>query len=297
MPDSNIMSHVSESKSNFKVRIVNNEVELEVIVLKGAIDLLDEILSNRLFDILGSSPDQNILFKTSYYQKYFYLNLVDFLSSMDECFQLNGKRCSLFDGLLNVSIFSNLGAKQDMSYLKKGLETFDAWLKTEAEVEHWYPNIDKELTLKLSRLEMLRTCGNISKHTILRLGRTASDVRRMFQKSQINLSDEEAIMCLENFYERFHDDILNYHASYIIEMLLDIRRGINQYLKPVYDKHIRYTGKDERLGIQRYEYEIPGAIKSRIVRDMFWELMNNVRSRIGWPIPLIKVWKYLKLRY
>ena len=279
------------------VKIANSQVELEVIVFKGAIDLLDEILSNQLFDILGSPPDQNILFKTSYYQKYFYLNLVDFLSLIDECFQLNGKRCSLFDGLRTVSTSPNLGTEQNMSYLKKGLETFDAWLKTETEVEHWYPNIDKKLTLKLSRFNMLRTCGNISKHTILRLGRTASDVRRMFEKSKINLSHEEAIMCLENFYEKFHDDILNYHASYIIEMLLNIRRGINKYLKPVYDKCIRYTGKDERLGIQRYEYEIPKEIKNKIVCDMFWALMNNVRSRFGWLIPSIKVWEYLKLRY
>ncbi len=279
------------------MKIVKNQIEFESVILKEAIDLLDEILSKQLFDILGSPPDQNILFKTKYYQKYFYINLVDFLSSIAKCFCFNDKKCSLFNGLLHVSSSPSLGTKESVSFLREKLELFNDWVNAQAEVEFWSPNIEKNVILKLSRLDMLQACGNISKHTVLRLDRTAADVRKIFEKSQIDLSYEKAISCLDDFYIRFHDDILNYHASYIAEMLLNIRRAINEYLKPVYKKHIIYTDKHECFDIQMYEYRVPGEIKGEVVRMMFWELMNNVRSRINWPFPTLKISRYLKMRY
>ena len=140
---------------------------------------------------------------------------------------------------------------------------------------------------------MLKICGNMSKHGIARLGRVAKNVKRIFEMSKIDLTYDEAILCLENFYERFHDDILNYHASNIVEMLLNIRRSINDYLKPIFLRCIRYTKKVNDL--QMYEYEIPAEIRGQLVKSMFWDLMNNVRSDRNFPI--LKTTKYLKMRY
>lgn len=279
------------------VPVPQNEVEQEVIFFLDAINLLDEILSKQLFAILGTPPNQNILFETNICQKYFYLNLVDFLSQIGICFCLNDQKVSVFEGLLSVSSSPRLGTKQGVSFLKKSLEIFDSWLETEAEIEHWYPDIDKKIILKISRKDMLLTCGNICKHKLLRLSKTADNVKKMFANSDVELTLEEAIASLDNFFERFHDDILSYHSSYIIEMLFNIRRGINEYLKPVYDKCFKDKGRDKKLGVPIYEYEIPNCIISKLGRNMFWELMNNVRSRINWPIPQIKTLKYLKLRY
>jgi hypothetical protein len=262
-------------------KIVNNEVEFEVAILKGSINLLDEILNTQLFDILGSE-ECNILFKTSFCQKYFYLNLIDFISKVDDSFNLNNEFCSLLTGLIKISKSPKLGTENDIDLLKKHLITYEKWLGHEPIVELWCSNIDRNVKLKLSRNDMLKICGNISKHGIVRLGRTALVIKHIFQNNNIPISFDEAILCLENFYERFHDDILNYHASYIVEMLLNILWAINEYLKQIYI-------------LQVYEYQIPKEIKSEVIKMMYWELMNDVRDNRKYT--RINVTKYLKMRY
>lgn len=276
-----------------KNKIVGNEVEFEVAILSGAVEVLDEILSLQLFRIYGTGENRNILFETRYYQKYFYLNLIDFISTIDNTFKIDDEDCSLLSGLNQVADSPNLGTKEDIQSLNKYAKEFEDWLRHETAVEVWMPDINKDVKLFLSRYEMVKICGNITKHGTTRLGRTAIDIAKIFERSDIEITYDEAILSLENFYEQFHDDILNYHASSIVEMLLNIRTAIYDYLKPVYQDCYRFV--DEMRGIIRYTYEIPEMIKSEVVRKMFWDLMNDIRSNRE--IPELKVTQSLKGKY
>src|SRR5215218_1142153 len=52
---------------------------------------------------------------------------------------------------------------------------------------------------------------------------------RFMAESKMRL---DALLALADFYEKFHTDILNYHASTIAEFLNNIRWGIYEYLQP-----------------------------------------------------------------
>jgi hypothetical protein len=273
-------------------KIVNNEVEFEVAILKGSIDLLDEILNTQLFDILGTE-ECTISFKTSYYQKYFYLNLIDFISEIDSSFKLYNKDFSLFTCLNKISESYKLGTECDIEKLRAHLVIFSKWLEYKATIELWCYNINKNVKLEFSRYDMLKICGNISKHGITRLGRTALNIQKIYKDNKKDISFDVAILCLENFYERVHDDILNYYASFIVEMLLNIRWAINEYLKSIYIKYKKYSKKIN--GLQTYRYQIPNEIQSEVIKIMYWDLMNDVRANRKFA--RIKVNKYLKMRY
>jgi hypothetical protein len=133
----------------------------------------------------------------------------------------------------------------------------------------------------------------MSKHGILRLGGIALDTQAIFQNSKIAISFNEAILCLEDFYEKFHNDVLIYHASSIAEMLVDIRSAINEYLTLIYRRHLR--NKKGAKGISSYEYRIPKDIKNDTIKIMFWDTMNSIRS--GQKCRQMKTWEYLKLRF
>ena len=133
----------------------------------------------------------------------------------------------------------------------------------------------------------------MSKHGILRLGRIALNTQLIFQESKTFITFDKAILCLEDFYDKFHNDILAYHASYIAEMLLNIRAAMNEYLLPICLRCLR--SKKTSSGHQSYEYIIPKEIRNDTIKVMFWDTMNTVRS--GLKPGKMKTWKYLKLRF
>jgi hypothetical protein len=244
-----------------KDKIAGNKTEFEIAVINGAIALLDEILGADVFEIHGSGENQNISFKSRIAQRYYYLSLIDFLSDMDSSFKLTNGECTVLNGLLHISCNPQLGYKKDIKTLRTTLRRFEKWIGKKVHVKKfWSPRINKETTLLLSRFDMIKICANMSKHGILRLGGITLHTQTIFQNSTKAISFSEAILCLEDFYEKFHNDILIYHASYIAEMLLDIRSAINDYLTPIYQKHLQYKEMDK--GILSYEYKIPKDIKN-----------------------------------
>ena len=56
--------------------------------------------------------------------------------------------------------------------------------------------------------------------------------------------------------------------------LNNIRIGILQYLKPVFNKSIVY--ENDVYG--KYHYEYPSEISSPLAKEFFWNLMNDVRE-------------------
>lgn len=178
---------------------------------------------------------------------------------------------------------------------------FDTWLNQYVQFEDtdqpkllWFPSIDKELTLEITRIEYIRICGNISKHNPLGLDRQAKKVQQVFRLSKEEITLTQALLAIDDFYEQFNGSIFSYHSSSIVEFLNNIRLAIYEYLRVMHSKVIHYY-RNEKSNVRRYLYRIPEEITNDYVRAIFWDLMNDMLQ----PTHLPRFWscKTLKGRY
>ncbi len=166
-----------------------------------------------------------------------------------------------------------------------------AWLAEKVTVETHLPSLSRTINLTLSRQEFVYICGNISKHNFARLTGVAKKVRELLRQNDIDLTPPDVIAVLDDFYERFHYDILTYHSSTLVQLLNNVRWGVQNYLKPEYLRSYRKDPVDEI----RYSYDVPAGIVHNIAQTCYWDLMNSVRQE-----PYVKPFKasrYLKGRY
>lgn len=267
-----------------------SDIEEEIILLKAIKELIDSMVNFEMLDLYGSDPDSSILFKSMTHQRFFNILLVDFLSRTDRRAFI--KQTSYLGALKKISKSPNFDVNGSDASLSKVTHEFSDWLEQEIEVHRiWMPSIDTETTLRLSRLTFLKMCGNISKHNFLRLIRVAEELKLVLSQSGVSIELDEALLALDDFYQWFHTDILNYHASTIAEFLNNIRWGIFEYLQPEFQRSIVWESRDP----PKYRYSYPKGVTSRLAKKYYWDLMNEVRSPPY--VRRFQVTQWLKLRY
>ena len=102
--------------------------------------------------------------------------------------------------------------------------------------------------LRVSRYRYLKICGDIAKHNLARLGTNVAHIRRLLEASGHAVSEQDAYLAVENFFEWFHGHIFSYHSSQIAEFLNNIRWAIFNYLQPEYARSWhRPAGADLRF--------------------------------------------------
>lgn len=271
-------------------QIYFNKQESEIIYLKAAIDLLDSMLTVKLFELRGKDPDSQIYFHEEIHQKYFFIILIDFLSKSNKIF--NGEELTCLELIKKISETPNFDINKSISELKFAINFFNSWLNKEIIVKTWLPNINKECDLKLKRIEFIDACANISKHNFMRLTGVSNRVIKILKRNNIDITFNESLLILDDFYERFHNDILNYHGSNIVEMINNIRWGIQEYLILQFDKSYKKDNSESKFS---YRYDYPKEINDKFAKDCFWSLMNSIRMK-----PYIKKFKSTemsKIRY
>lgn len=265
------------------------DIEEEVILLLAVKELIDSMVNFELLEILGSDPESEIKFHSATHQKFFNIVLVDFLSQTDPKSPV--KQTSYLSALQSISDTPKFDGNGSVTSLKKTTVDFVHWLEKEIEVTTWFPSINKKLNLKISRIEYLKMCGNISKHHYLRAVRVAGDLKKTLEKCSITITSDDALLALADFYERFHSDILNYQASTIAEFLNNIRWGIYEYLHAEYQRSIVRESHEPSI----YRYTYPPQIMTDFSKQCYWQLMNEVRNPPY--VRRFRVNKFLKLRY
>ena len=266
-----------------------SKTEEEVIFLRTITDLIDSMVNFEVFQIVGTSPAANILFHTATHQKLFNILLVDLLSTSDR--RLVGRQVSYLDALreiCNQPIFDVTGS---IANLRSAVASFTDWLSFEPTVDIWLPSANSEVPLTLPRSTFIRICGNVSKHSILRQSRPAEELRKMLDKAGVSLTLNGAVLALEDFFERFHKDIFNYHASRIAELLNEIQWGMYDYLLPEYQRSYVYEGG----AMMKYHFCYPDEVRSDLAKSLYWDLMNWIRRK-----PIVErftVTESLKKRY
>ena len=267
------------------------DIEKEVIFLKAIIELIDSIINYEVLDLLGKDPHSEICFRTMTHQKYFNIILLDFLSYSDE--KVLGEKRSYLEAIRAICQLPNFNKNNSIKNLIISTQEFIDWLEQEVQVEKlWLPSINIETTLSIKRIEFIKICGNISKHNFSRLSGVANKLINIFKKNGINISFEDVLLALDDFYENFGDNILNYHGSTIAEFLNNIRWDIYEYLQPEFHQSIVYEGIQYP---KKYHYKYPKEINNDFAKNCYWDLMNKVRSKPY--MNKFKVTRYLKMRY
>ncbi|KTD33844.1 hypothetical protein Lnau_2136 [Legionella nautarum] len=247
-------------------------MENEVILLRNIYDHIDEMVNFSLFKIQGIYTECNILFHDSNQMKLFFILLVDFLSMTDKKGPI--KTTTFLNGLADISITPQFSVDDSEKELKIIVIEFQEWLKKEKIIDVWMPSIDRSESLSISRFDMIKLSGSISKHNNLRADGLVKGLQKILQNSGFEINETKGLLLLPDFYERFHNDILIFLSSHICEFLNNIRLAIYSYLLPQFDRS--YYKCEDGLA---YRYRIPDYIRSDYARVCYWELMNKVRSK------------------
>ncbi len=272
-------------------KMLFNDKEYEIILLKRLIETLDLMLNSEVLELHGNDPHTEVWFQTSIHQKFFYIILLDFLSRSD--LELCKEKASCIDSLTIIQEKPNFNDNESISEFNTATEIFKSWINEEVIIKNFYiSSLNKEFNLELKREEFIRICGTISKHNFTKLTRISEDIQKILKKNSINISNTSPILLLNDFYEKFHNDILIYHISNISEMLNNIRWGIHHYLLNEFNKSYM---KNSSNSYGEYRYIYPKDVKNKFVRVCYWDLMNSIRSKPQFR--KFKTTKYLKTRY
>jgi hypothetical protein len=244
--------------------------EREIIALKAIRSSIDELVNRSMLMFSEDINQMEVGFPTRHHQQLFSALLTDFLEPVSLLNQQPENSLELLEGICRRPQFDEDGF---IEFLEEPTIKFRRWLDTEITVESWFPAIDRQVELRLARAEFVMICGAISKHSLGRLTRTARRLSEIFRRHELEVSELDALLALDDFYDRFHDDVLNYHASVIAEMLNNIRWGMWHYLRSTFLKAF-----SQRPGEMEYNYRYPEGIEHEFSRSCFWDLMNDMRS-------------------
>jgi len=285
-----------------------NKTEQEVIVLYAVWMMIDDMVNYDMFMKLTPKDTTftfnaatTLTFNTDTHQRLFNILLVDFLSQP----QPRNKKPLPFDlprppksprlsdrthlfYLRTICEDAKLGTNVDL--IRKPLEAFSVWLEANVLVENvYFPSIETQLDIRTPRISFLKICGNIAKHNFVRLDANVKEICKILKDNEKPIDEKDGYLLLPEFYEKFHDSVLNYHASTIAEFLNNIRWAIFEYLQPEFKRSF------EKIDTKKYRYQFPEKISQPVAKAMYWDLMNKVRRPPYFP--RVTVPDIMKCRY
>jgi hypothetical protein len=267
-------------------------LEQEIITLKAVADMIGDMVNHEVMTIHFSDPDSSIMFKSITHMAFFNIILVDLLSRPSGFFTSDR---SYFDRLEHICANPLMGKLQAVKELTEAVCTFARWLSEEVTVQNrWFPSLNLQIDLKITRKIFIGICGNIAKHNFTQLTRQADRLRKIFCANSQGVSIDRCILALQDFRQQFYNDVFQYHSSTIAEFLNNIRWGIHSYAAMVRESCTE-TRFDEKLQLSVHEYRSPRDVTSELGKACFWELMNSTMQQPY--VRRFKVAPYLKMRY
>jgi hypothetical protein len=267
-----------------------NDTEREAIILNSAWEMIDGMVNWAMFVKTDRPDPSNLMFQTSGCARLFVILLGDFLSEIrafkGEPIPLGFKPApsnarpsdlTFLFHLRQVCTDPKLGAEKDG--LSAAVEALATWLEGEfiATGVNLHA-IDVVADLRITRYRYLKMCGDMAKHNLARLATNVGHLRRLLEQAGNPVSDQQAYLAVETFFEWFHKDIFVYHSSQIGEFLNNIRWAIYDYLQPEFRRsyHVPATSTAE---FPRYSYHVPSAITEPVAVAMYWDAMTRRAAR------------------
>ena len=191
-------------------------IEQEIIILRAVWDMVDDMVNYENFEKEHGIDEAQLTFKTATHQRLFNILLADFLSKPQPgTFDLpNADGSASTDRTFLFYLRHICGEPKlnpDSDSLRAPVEAFANWLEDECIVEKVFlPSIEAELDIRVKRITFLKICGDIAKHNFARLDRDVQHITRVLAENGVEVDGGRGFLMLSDFYERFHDDILNY---------------------------------------------------------------------------------------
>lgn len=259
-----------------------SSLDREIIILAAAWDLIGSMVHYAHFEKEHAVKNAALMFRTREASKLFLIILADFLSlPRDGTFGLSrptaeGSLGQTYLGLL-LNVASAPSFKGDVTLLVSSAKSFAEWLDGFAEVEDvWLPSIERNGTLRVRRMDYLKICGTISKHGFTRLGDVVGKLRTILAANGTAIDEGQSYLVIPEFQEWFQENIFIASSTRVAWHLNEIRWGIYHYLVSEFRR--AYIPTDVISGAQMYRYDVPPEITDPLVRSVYWDLMNNVRS-------------------
>jgi hypothetical protein len=267
-----------------------NDIERECIILNSAWEMIDGMVNWAMFVKHDRTEPTNMMFETSQHSRLFIILLGDFLSQLRgfkghpipfglDPAPSNARPSDLTFLYYLRQVCAKPQLEPDASDLSAQIEAFATWLEgdfiTEGVNLH---SIDVVANLRIARYRYIKICGDIAKHNLARLSTNVGHIRNLLETSGHPISEHQGYLAVENFFERFHDDIFIYHSSQIAEFLNNMRWAIFDYLRPEYARSW-HRGERYTSDFPIYSYHIPIGCTEPVARAMYWDLMNRVRAK------------------
>jgi hypothetical protein len=259
-----------------------SSLDREIIILGAAWDLIGSMVHYGHFTKEHRIENAILMFETQEASKLFLIILADFLSlPRDGAFGLSRPRAegslgqTYLGHLLNVALAPSF--KGDVTLLTSSVNLFAEWLDGFTDVQNvWLPSIERNGTLRVRRMDYLKICGTISKHGFTRLGDVVGKLRTILAANSTEIDEGQSYLVIPEFREWFQDNIFIASSTRVAWHLNEIRWGIYYYLFSEFRR--AYTPTEIISGAQMYSYDVPREITDSLVRSMYWDLMNNMRT-------------------
>ncbi|NDW02958.1 hypothetical protein [Jiella pacifica] len=283
-----------------------NDTEREIIILKSTWEMIDGMVNWTMFVKTDQREPSNLMFQTSEQARLFVILLGDFLSEI-RAFKgdpvplglkpapSNARPSDLtfLFHLRQVCTDPKLG--RDTTRLSSTVEAFASWLEREFTATGVnLPAIGVVADLRVTRLRYIKMCSDMAKHNLARLATNVGHLRKLLDRAGHSVSEQEAYLAVENFFEWFHQDIFFYHSSQIGEFLNNIRWSIYDYLQTEFRRSF-HVPTNSTADVTRYSYLVPAEIDEPVAVAMYWDAMNRSRSQPY--MQRFSIPDYMKLRY
>lgn len=267
-----------------------NDIEREAIILNSAWEMIDGMVNWAVFVKTDRAEPSNLMFQTSAHARLFAILLGDFLSEIrafkGEPVPLGLKpappnaRPSDLTFLFHLrQVCADPKFGNDTDELSATVEAFSTWLEEEFTAPGVnLHTIDVIADLRISRYRYIKMCGDVAKHNLGRLATNVSHLRRLLEQAGYPVSEQQAYLAVEAFFEWFHHNVFVYHSSQIGEFLNNIRWAVCEYLQPEFRRswHVPEATASE---FPMYSFRVPAAITEPVAVAMYWDAMNRSRSQ------------------
>lgn len=260
-----------------------SDLDREIVVISAVWDLIGSMVNYALF-IKDHRLDEPFLqFNTREGSRLFIIMMADFLSLPSEgTFGLKiskGATDSLGETYLGhlADIAGRPHFNGNTEPLAKAVQAFAVWLDGTVTVDKvWLPSIEREGPLTVQRKTYLKICGTITKHGFTRLGNTVNQIQKVLADNGTKVDLGQAYLVIPEFQEWFRDHVFIASVSILAWHLNEVRWALYRYLLTEFTR--AYTPTGDMQGLQMYRFDVPAAINLPLIRSMYWDLMNSVRS-------------------
>jgi hypothetical protein len=262
---------------------------LEIILLYENQGAFPDIINPDLYFVGGTEPNQEIRFHNN-------VCFDLFLIRVNELFAEAPRIVSIGDRYYNYSLFTGMQwfckrypSEAEEVGLVDACSVLHEWLYTKKPVSFWCGELDTQFEFIMSRIELISFGGNLSKHNLLRVNALLTKLQRLCERHGFNVLEQNLISVLEPFSQEIKDNRLQYHSSYLIEMLFNYFAAINRLV-------IRRCFENNTNDVRQMTF--PEGTTNDTYKDLYGSTLvfrrfEEQRFKQFRPITT----KYLKLRY